>query len=98
VKIRNRTAEIKGIFYNHCKDIIDRSPGFYVNESKKQADCGTISEEIIFIDGSVLNFFEKIIDGSIVIYSYEYIRPCIICMLESKKMPIRNCWTYFPKN
>jgi hypothetical protein len=75
VKIRNRTAEIKGIFYNHCKDIIDRSPGFYVNESKKQADCGTISEEIIFIDGSVLNFFEKIIDGSIVIYSYEYIRP-----------------------
>lgn len=75
MKVRDRAAEIKGIFYKHCKDIIYSSPGFDINESKKRTDCGTISEEIKFIDGSLLNFVEMIVNGSIHIYSYEYFRP-----------------------
>ncbi len=75
MKIRDRAAEIKGIFYTHCKDIIDESPPFDINESKKRKDYGTISEGIRFIDGSLLNFFERIVDGNIEEYSYEYVRP-----------------------
>jgi hypothetical protein len=75
VKVRDRASEIKGIFYKHCKDIIYESPEFDINESKKRTDCGTISEEIRFIDGSLLNFVESIVNGSIHIYSYEYFRP-----------------------
>ncbi len=75
MKVRDRAAEIKGIFYKHCKDIIYGSPEFDINESKKRTECGTISEEIKFIDGSVLNFVEMIVNGSIHIYSYEYFRP-----------------------
>jgi len=75
VKVRDRAAEIKGIFYKHCKDIIYSSPEFDINESKKRSNCGTISDEIKFIDGSLLNFVEMIVNGSIHIYSYEYFRP-----------------------
>lgn len=75
MKVRDRASEIKGIFYKHCKDIIYGSPEIDINESKRRPDCGTISEEIIFIDGSLLNFVEKIVNGSIQIYSYEYFRP-----------------------
>ncbi len=75
MKVRDHAAEIKGLFYTHCKDIIDGSPPFDINESKKRRDYGTISEEIRFIDGSLLNFFEKIVDGNIGEYSYEYVRP-----------------------
>ncbi len=65
MKVRDRAAEIKGIFYKHCKDIIYVSPEFDINESKKRTDCGTISEEIKFIDGSLLNFIEMIVNGNI---------------------------------
>ncbi|MCX9026965.1 MAG: hypothetical protein OIN86_02135 [Candidatus Methanoperedens sp.] len=75
MRVRDRASEIKGIFYKHCKDIIYGSPEFDINESKKHTDCGTISEEIRFIDGSLLNFVEKIVNGRIRIYSYEYFRP-----------------------
>ncbi len=59
MKVRDRAAEIKGIFYKHCKDIIYSSPEFEINESKRRTDCVTISEEIKFIDGSLLNFVDK---------------------------------------
>jgi hypothetical protein len=75
VKVRDRATEIKGIFYTHCKDIIEGAPSFDITESKKRTDYGTISEEIRFIDDSLLDFFERIIDGSIKEYSYEYVRP-----------------------
>ena len=74
MKVRDRAAEIKGIFYTYCKDIIDGSPAFEITESKKRTDYGTISEEIRLIDGSLINFFERIVDGSIDEYSYEYVR------------------------
>ncbi|VVB89227.1 Uncharacterised protein [uncultured archaeon] len=75
MKVRDRAAEIRGIFYTHCKEIIDGLPSFDINESKKLRNYGTISEEIVFIDGSLLNFFERIVDGNIAEYSYEYLRP-----------------------
>ncbi|MBU4374489.1 MAG: hypothetical protein KJ714_08665, partial [Euryarchaeota archaeon] len=64
MKVRDRAADIKGIFYTYCKDIIDESPAFEITESKKRSDYGTISEEIRFIDGSLLNFFERTVDGN----------------------------------
>lgn len=48
---------------------------FDITESKKRTDYGTISEEIRLIDGSLINFFERIIGGDIEEYSYEYVRP-----------------------
>lgn len=74
MKVRDRAAEIKGIFYTYCKDIIDESPAFEITESKKRRGYGTISEEIRLIDGSLINFFERIVDGNIEEYSYEYVR------------------------
>ncbi len=56
MKVRDRAAEIKGIFYTYCKDIFDGSPSFNITESKKCMDYGTISEEIGLIDGSLINF------------------------------------------
>jgi len=51
-------------------------PAFKTNESRKFRDGGTISfEEMEFIDGSLLNFFEDIYIGEIKRYSYEYIQP-----------------------
>lgn len=75
MKVRDRAAEIKGIFYTYCKEIIDGSPAFEITESKKRSDYGTISEEIKLIDSSSINFFERIVDGDIEEYSYEYVRP-----------------------
>lgn len=75
MKVRDRATEIKGIFYTYCKDIIGVSPSFDITESKKRTDYGTISEEIRLVDGSLINFFERIIGGDIEEYSYEYVRP-----------------------
>ncbi len=74
MRVRDRAAEIRGIFFSHCKDIIDRSPALEINESKKHNDCGAISEKLKLIDGSLINFFEIIADGNIIEYSYEYVR------------------------
>ncbi len=75
MRIRDRVAEIRGIFFTNCKDIIDGTPAFIINESKKHKNCGAISEKIKLIDGSLINFFEIIVDGNIDEYSYEYVRP-----------------------
>jgi hypothetical protein len=77
VKVQDRVSEIRGIIYSHCNDIIDQSASstFEINQSKKRSDFGTISIEIKCLDGSLLNFFEKLNNGVIEIYSYEYIRP-----------------------
>jgi hypothetical protein len=75
MKVRERANEIRGIFYTYCKEIIDGSAAFEISESKKSGDYGTVSEEIILIDGSLLNFFERLFEGNIKEYSYEYIRP-----------------------
>ncbi|PWB54340.1 MAG: hypothetical protein C3F06_04625 [Candidatus Methanoperedenaceae archaeon] len=75
MKVRDRAAEIKGIFYTYCKDIVDGSPSFDITESKRRKDYGAISEEIGLIDGSLINFFERISGGDIEEYSYEYVRP-----------------------
>ena len=75
MRVRDHAADIKGIFYTYCKDIIDGSPAFEITESKKRRDYGTISEEIKLIDASLINFFEKMVDGKIEEYSYEYLRP-----------------------
>jgi len=74
VRVRDRAAEIRGIFFTHCKEIIERSPAFEINESKKLKNCGAISEKLKLIDGSLINFFEIIVDGNIDEYSYEYVR------------------------
>lgn len=75
MRAREQAAIIKGIFYTHCKDIIDGKPRFDIIEIKKRNDDGTISSDIRFIDGSVLNFIEKLVDGKVELYSYEYLRP-----------------------
>jgi len=76
VNLSERSTEIKGIFYAHCKRIISVPPSFDIYPGEKHPYNGTIIEEgIKFIDGSLLNFFEKIEDGKIGRYSYEYIRP-----------------------
>lgn len=76
MKLSERKSEIKGIFYNNCKDIIDMPPSFATYTSEKYTDCGTITEEgIKFSDGSLLNFFEEIKNEQIGRYGYEYIRP-----------------------
>lgn len=76
MNLSERATKIKGIFYTHCKVIIDVPPPFDVYPSERHPENGTITEEEIkFIDGSLLNFFEEIKDESIGRYSYEYIRP-----------------------
>ncbi len=76
MNLREQATEIKGIFYTYCKDIIDEPPSFDITPSEKHPDHGTIfGEEIRFIDGSLLNFFEEIEGGNIGRYGYEYIRP-----------------------
>ena len=75
MNLSDRATKIKGIFYTHCKTIVDVQPSFDVTPSKKHPGTGTIEEEIKFIDGSLLNFFELIKGGNIGIYSYLYIRP-----------------------
>ncbi|OGH08136.1 MAG: hypothetical protein A2W22_00050 [Candidatus Levybacteria bacterium RBG_16_35_11] len=74
MRVRDRATEIKGIFYTHCREIIDGSPAFKINESKNQKNCGAVSEKMKLIDGSLINFFEIIVDGNIHEYSYEYVR------------------------
>lgn len=75
MRVRDRAGEIKGIVYSHCKDIIDGSPSFAINESKKHKNCGAITEKLKLIDGSLINFFEILVDGEIKEYSYEYVQP-----------------------
>ena len=75
MKVQERATEIKGIIFSHCVDIIDQTSNVEVTKSRKYKDRGTISAEFICSNGSSVNIFEKINDGNIETYSYEYTYP-----------------------
>jgi len=100
VNLSERSTEIKGIFYAHCKGVISVPPSFDIYQGEKHPDNGTIIEDRIkFIDGSLLKFFEKIEDGKIGRYSYEYIRPdqdfSSIMRMKELKTVLENLFIIF---